>query len=133
MTRIGFDTGFFVALSEDKGEAKQIWRSIIDGRNELVVSVLTIHELTVYFLRKGVPEETKNIIGVIHSLSNCEVLDVTEEIALKGAIYRHTFGMATVDSVIFATFAEADCDLIVTRDPDFVSAAKSKRIKLRLI
>ncbi len=59
---IGVDTGFFVKLKSDNQRAKEIWDNVINGEEELSVSVLSINEILVYFFRTGKSEEGREIL-----------------------------------------------------------------------
>ena len=50
---LGADTGFFVAFANEHPRALEIWQELEDGLHTLAVSTLTIHEILVYFYRRG--------------------------------------------------------------------------------
>ena len=59
---IGADTGFFIELTKDNSEAIKIWDKVLNGKEELIVSVLSLNELSVYFYRTGNIEKKNRLI-----------------------------------------------------------------------
>ncbi len=131
--RIGVDTGFFLALVEDEPTAKIYWDEIVAEQSDLVLSVLTVHELLVYFYKRGKADLVREWLTLIRALDNVQILPVTEDIAQRAAGYRHGLGIPTVDSLIVATLIIANCELVLSRDQDFERAARQGLITLQLI
>ncbi len=127
---LGADTGFFVKLEEKNLEALRLWDEIIEEKNDLVISTLSINELLVYFYRKGKTERIKELLALIISLGNIKFIAVTEEIAEKSAGFRHGLGLHTVDSIILASFKMRGCELILTTDSAFQIASEQNIINV---
>ena len=49
---IGADTGFFVELAKENPTVKNIWNNVCNSDEKLVVSVITLNEISIYFYMK---------------------------------------------------------------------------------
>ncbi len=98
--KIGADTGFFIALIDGAATAQTYWNEVISEQSDLILSVLTVHELLVYFYKQGKGDLAAEWLAFLRSLDNVQILTVTEEIAQRSAGYRHGLGIPTVDSLI---------------------------------
>lgn len=127
---LGADTGFFVKLEEKNLEALRLWDGVIEGKEDLMISTLSINELLVHFYRRGKSEKAKELLALTRSLGNIEFISVTEEIAEKSAGFRHGLGLHTVDSIILASFKIRGCELLVTTDPAFQIANEQNIINV---
>lgn len=116
---LGADTGFLVAYANDHPGAVEIWQEVTDGLHTLVVSALTIHEILVYFYRRGDGDKGQEWIDLMVEADNIALAPVSVEIAARSARYRHGMGLPTVDSVILSTFLEFGCEKILSSDEDF--------------
>jgi predicted nucleic acid-binding protein len=131
--KIGADTGFFIALIEGSARSETYWNGIISGQDELIMSVLTIHELLVHFYKRGKGDLAKEWLTLLHTLDNVQILTVTEVMAEQSAGYRHGLGIPTVDSLIITTFVLTRCELVLSRDGDFEQAHKHGLINFERI
>ena len=130
---IGADTGFFIELTKDNSEAIKIWNKVLNGEEELIVSVISLNELSVYFYRTGNIEKKNRLIDLIKSIPNIELVPVTAKIAEESAKYRHSLGIPTVDSLILTTFILQGCKEIVATDRHFEKADEQNLIKVKII
>ena|SRR3989338_3529619 len=119
---IGVDTGFFIELTKDNSEAINIWNKVLNGDESLIVSVISLNELSVYFYRTGNIEKKDRLINLIKLIPNVELIPVTSEIAEESAKYRHSLGIPTVDSMILTTFILQGCKESVATDEHFKKA-----------
>ena len=119
---IGVDTGFFIELTKDNSEAINIWNKALNGDESLIVSVISLNELSVYFYRTGNIEKKDRLINLIKLIPNVELIPVTSEIAEESAKYRHSLGIPTVDSMILTTFILQGCKESVATDEHFKKA-----------
>ena len=130
---IGADTGFFIELTKDNSEAIKIWNKVLNGEEELIVSVISLNELSVYFYRTGNIEKKNRLIDLIKSIPNIELVPVTAKIAEESAKYRHSLGIPTADSLILTTFILQSCKEIVATDRHFEKADEQNLIKVKII
>ena len=130
---IGVDTGFFIELTKDNSEAINIWNKVLNGDESLIVSVISLNELSVYFYRTGNIEKKDRLINLIKLIPNVELIPVTSEIAEESAKYRHSLGIPTVDSMILTTFILQGCKESVATDEHFKKAEEQNLIKVKLI
>jgi len=88
----GVDTGFFIELAKENHTAKEIWDKVCNGEENLIVSVITLNEISVHFFRIGKPEEKDNLINLIKLMPNVELVEVSSRIAENSAKYRYSLG-----------------------------------------
>lgn len=120
---LGGDTGFLIGVIELNETALHHWQGVLDGRHRLVLSTLTIHELLGHYYKRGQGDTVKQLIAQIRLLDNATFVPVDEVIAERAAGYRHGLGMPAMDSLILATFVEHGCDLVLSTDAHFQTAA----------
>ena len=130
---IGVDTGFFIELTKDNSEAINVWDKVLNRDESLIVSVISLNELSVYFYRTGNIEKKDRLINLIKLIPNIELVPVTSEIAEESAKYRHSLGIPTVDSMILTTFILQYCKIIVATDKHFEKAKEQNLINVKLI
>ena len=130
---IGVDTGFFIELTKDNSEAINIWNKVLNGDESLIVSVISLNELSVYFYRTGNIEKKDRLINLIKLIPNVELMPVTSKIAEESAKHRHSLGIPTVDSMILTTFILQGCKESVATDRHFKKAEEQNLIKVGLI
>jgi len=126
---IGFDTGFFVALSEENEEAINQWESLKQPGNYGVVSCLTIFELKRLALLGKVEEQVmKAIIKKIPIA--CRVVWL-EDLPLiqQAARVSAGVGLSSIDALILTSLIEERAVKIYTTDRDFEKYNK-KGIKI---
>jgi len=131
--KIGIDTGFLIGLLKDDPLVLQYWQEVLQGQSQLVLSVLSINELLAYCYKRGTGDTAKRIVDLLIKLASVMIEPVTLEAASMGAAYRHGMGMATVDAIILATVVQCGCDLVLSKDQDFLLPAEQGVIKLILL
>ena len=131
--RIGGDTGFMLSLAKGASQVVECWGQIAEGKNELVMSVLSINEFLVHSFKRGRTQEAERMIALLDVLDNVAFIPVTRAIAERSAGYRHGLGIPTVDSVILATFVHERCDLVLTTDAHFRLADEQQIITVQMI
>ncbi len=130
---IGVDTGFFIKLKKDNARAKEIWEKVINGEEELAVSVLSINEILVYFFRNGKSESGKEILSLLKLLPNIKLIPVSERTAELSAGYRYGLGIPTIDSLILTTFIYERCDKVISTDKHFLKANEQNIIEVEYL
>lgn len=130
---IGVDTGFFIELKKNNPKAKEIWEKVINGEEELVVSVLSINEILVHFFRNGKSKEGREILTLLKLFPNIKLIPVSERIAELSASYRYSLGIPTIDSLILTTFIYERCDKVISTDKHFLEAKKQNIIEVELL
>ena len=130
---IGVDTGFFIKLKSNNPRAKEIWENVINGEEELAVSVLSINEISVHFFRNGKPEECKEILTLLKLFPNINLIPVSERIAELSAGYRYSLGIPTIDSLILTTFIYEHCDKVISTDKHFLKANEQNIIEVEFL
>ncbi len=116
------DTGFFIQYGEGNARAINIWNQALVGAHDLVVSTLTVAELYNYYYPRAKADVASTTVALMQELSNITLAPVSVQIATNSARYRAGIGLATVDSIILATFLESGCQLALTTDSDFTIA-----------
>lgn len=130
---IGIDTGFFIELKNENPKARNIWKRVVKGEEELTVSVLSINELLVYFFRNGKSEEGREILTLLKIFPNIKLIPVSERIAELSAGYRYSLGIPTIDSLILTTFIYERCDRVVSTDKHFWKAKEQNIIDIDIL
>ncbi len=130
---IGVDTGFFIELKNNSPRANEIWNSVVEGNEELAVSVVSINEILVYYFKKGKTEMGRELLASMKLFANIALLPVSERIAEISASYRFGLGIPTIDSLILTTFIVQKCDKVVSTDADFLIAKKQGIIDVEYI
>lgn len=131
--KLGGDTGFLMGAVEKTLKAQPYWQGVLDGHHELVISVLTVHELLVHYLRRGKGELIRDFLTCLRMLDNVLFISVNEAIAEQAAGYRLGLGIPTVDALILATFVQSGCELVLTTDADFLLAAQQQIVGVELV
>jgi len=103
---IGLDTGFFVEFLRGNYQAVSVWKTLIEGDAEGVVSCLTLFELERLGLKKGI-EGASILLEAIPAV--CKVCWLKEpETISKAAALSHGLGLPAVDSLILTGFFRFD-------------------------
>jgi predicted nucleic acid-binding protein len=130
---VGADTGFFIAMSESKSRALQIWNDVEKGDSSLVVSVLSIAEYYTYNIPRATLPKAEELVRRMQESPNIIIVPVSLEIASHAARYRNSLNLATVDSIILATFLESQCDLVLTTDTDIAREQVRMLVQVELL
>lgn len=130
---IGVDTGFFIELKNENPEVVAVWNKVINGGEELIVSVLSINEILVHFFRNNMSDEGKELITLMKLFPNITLMPVSERVSEISAGYRFGLGIPTVDSLILTTFIVEQCDKVISTDPHFIKAKEQNLIDVEFI
>ena len=102
--RIAVDTSFFISLLQGQQRAVQIWQEFLEGKHQFVVSTLTVHEIFIYFYKRGTGELGAQWLALLIELKNIVTVPVSVDIAARSARLRHGMGLPAIDSLLLATF-----------------------------
>jgi len=122
--RIGADTWFLVLLSEGNENAKKLFKQIAEGQHELFISALSISEIMVVLLRKGVPELAEKMLFELVAFPNVHIVSFGVSIATESAKIKHSLGLSLVDAGIITTALANNCTAFVADDGDYRHAKK---------
>jgi predicted nucleic acid-binding protein len=117
--RIGVDTSFFIRQLQGQQRAVQIWQEFLEGQHQFVVSTLTVHEIFIYFYKRGTGDLSAQWLSLLIELKNIVIVPVSVDIAARSARLRHGMGLPAIDSLLLATFLHQNCELIVSTDNHF--------------
>ncbi len=120
---IGADTGFLLEYSKRNPRAVAYWDAAKNGEHYLMISVLSIAEYLVYHIQRATLEIAEQFVQSIQATPNMEIVPLELDIATLSARYRAGMNLATVDSLILATFITNDCDLLLTTDSDMTTSS----------
>ena len=111
---ISIDTGFVVSLRKKNPITLEVWKRVLGKKDELVVSVLVLSELSRLYLKAGKPQEGRE---VIESLKEVAVIkDVDEELSLSAASLSYGEGISLIDSLILCTAKREKAKRFYTSD-----------------
>jgi predicted nucleic acid-binding protein len=126
---VGFDTGYFVRLLEENETAVKVWKDLIEGNINAVVSPLTFFELK----RLGLKGEINNMLlePLFEAIEGiCHIVWLKDiGIFTSSASISHGTGIPTVDSIILESFLIMNVKKIYTTDSHF-KAYKKKSISI---
>ncbi len=122
---IGLDTGFFVALLKGSPEAIKVWEMLVDGKQNAVVSCITLLELQ-RLQRLGTIKRTGILVDAIMAVCRVEWLDNARVLTL-GARLANDLGIPVVDALVLASFADTKCKAIYTTDAHLELYAKKAK------
>jgi len=111
---IGLDTGYFVEFLRGNREAVSVWKALIEGEEEGVVSCLTLFELERLGLKKGI-DGAETLLEAIPAV--CKVSWIQEpETLSRAAALSHGLGIPAVDSLILTGFLASMVQTVYTTD-----------------
>ena len=125
---IGFDTGFFVKFAERKEETLSTWQKIENGKENGVISVVTLYELRTLALKGAMKVEFEEIKNLIYEC--LLVVPLTPEIADRAAFLSHGTGIHMADALILASLLEAGCKEVYTDNIAHLGRYKGKEVKI---
>ena len=85
---ISIDTGFIFSLREENPVALKVWERVLSKKDDLIISVLTLAEISRYYLKIGRPQEGKEVIESLKEVVT--IKDVDEELSLSAASLSHS-------------------------------------------
>ncbi len=128
----GLDTGYFLRLLEGHGESVSVWKGIMDGDRQAVVSALTFFELKRLSLQGRIKKEAaQKLIEAIEALCRIVWLD-TMDLMIQAASLSHGTGIPTVNSIIVASLVSLGAVDIYTTD-SHLQAYKNKSVSIIMI
>lgn len=130
---LGADTSYLILLGSGHKKAGEIWESIIQGENRLVIPVLAITEYLAYNIKRSSFEKAKEFVSEAELSPSVEIVPVSLKIATLAARFRVGLGLPTVDAVILATFLESGCHLLLTTDQHFQVAGEHQIIRVEML
>ena len=130
---IGVDTGFFISQMNGQPRAVQIWQEFLEGKHQFVVSTLTIHEIFIYFYKRGTGELATEWLSSLTAIDNIIMIPVSIAIAAQSARFRHGMGLPAVDSLLLSTFLHRRCELIISTDNHFRVVDQQKVLSVELL
>ena len=122
---IGLDTGFFVELLKGNPEAVEVWKLIVDGKEDASTSCLSIFELRRLALRGTLnSDEVGIVIKAIISVTKAAWIDSVESCEQAGKL-SHGLGIPTIDALILAGLLRSGAQEIYTTDSHFETYKKT--------
>ena len=127
--RILLDTTVLVSYLNGNEPASPIATLILDefvlsGRNEAVVSMVTILEVLVRPLRQDV-EVSRQVLDFLQNFPNVRNFEVNFAVAQEAAQLRARYNIATPDALIVATGLTAGVTKLITNDISWPSKLRS--------
>lgn len=129
---LGVDTGFFINRNKHP-RASQIWQEFVEGNHFLIVSTLTLNEMFSYFHKRDAIAFARESLALMQTMPQIELIPVSVEIAILSARYRLGMQLATVDSIILATFLVRGCEKMISSDRDFAIVAQQKVLPVEIL
>ncbi len=128
--RIGIDTWFLYLLSKGDVTAQNIFESVVTDENEMIISTLTIAEITSVLLHKGLPNLAEKMVLKLICFPNIRIVSFDLEIAQRTARIKQSYGLSMIDAGILTTCIMRNCDVFIAEDSDFDTIKNSKIIKI---
>lgn len=118
MSRIFWDTNLFIYLFEDEpkrgDQVATILERMIDRKDELITSSLTLGEILVKPMRDGATSVAMRYENVIQS--RAQVIPFGIDTAKRFAEIRRDLSISAPDAIQLACAAVAETDLFITND-----------------
>ncbi len=128
---ISIDTGFIFSLRKENPIASEVWKRILGKKDNLIISVLILAEISRYYLRIGKPQEGKTVIESLKEVAT--IKDIDEELSLSAASLSYREEIPLVDSLILCTAKREKAKRFYTSDKKHFESASShlrKQIKI---
>jgi predicted nucleic acid-binding protein len=118
--RVGIDSNVLIYLLEDSGQLGQKAGTVLDAiaRGE-AVGILSVIALTEACAGPASARElalVERVADEIRSLENTEIIDVSADIAVDGAVIRTGRSLSTPDAIHLASARAAQATAFVTND-----------------
>lgn len=119
-TRVGLDTSIFIYQFEAHPTYKPfteiILQNIQAGRQQAVLSTVTLMELTVHPWRMDRPEVASHYEALLAHFPNLQLVDVTRTVARQAAQLRAKYNVYPADALNVATALINDATAYITND-----------------
>ncbi len=116
---IGLDTGFFIEVLRGNRKAVDVWKRILDGKENACTSCLTIFELSRLSM-KGVIGKMETDVTIRAITAATKVIWIDSERLLRSASrISHGAGIPAIDSLILASLLEEGANTIYSTDSHF--------------
>jgi predicted nucleic acid-binding protein len=112
-TTVTFDSSAWIEFFAGTKKGEKVKR-YIDEKYHISTASICLLEIKNKYLREGHTYEDR--IDYISTMSS--IIDITKEIALKGAEIKNTYGLYTVDAVIYAA-SLSNRSTLITGDHHF--------------
>ncbi len=112
-TTVTFDSSAWIEFFAGTEKGEKVKKYIDEKYNISTTSICLMEIKNKYLLEGHTYEDIIDYISTISSIS-----DITKEIALKGAKIKNTYGLCTVDAVIYAA-AQSIKSTLITGDHHF--------------
>jgi predicted nucleic acid-binding protein len=126
---IGLDTWFFFQLKDRNQKAIDFWKSIIRGKQRIMISAIVLYELGINMYSKGESKFYEEVKRIVTKTQNIHIANINLDVIDEAIRLKHSFGSPTLDALIVATYRVGKCLEIVTEDKDIINLAKKGLIK----
>ena len=132
------DTSAVLAYLSGQEPASAATAAIIDGfvaggRNQAIVSVITLTESLVRPMRAGSSTAIRLVEDFLLQFPNLRVDAVTVGVAREAARIRAATAAPTPDALILATAVEASASIVVGNDASWPGLAKRAKLQTRIL
>jgi predicted nucleic acid-binding protein len=128
----GLDTGFFVELLRGNPEAITVWKTIVDGTEDVSTSCLTVFELKRLALKGALKaDEVETTVQAILAVGKVVWIDSTD-VCERASRLSHGLGIPAIDALILAGLLDSGAQEIYTTDSDFEAYKKNSVVIKRL-
>ncbi len=119
--KIGCDTGYFIRLLEGNSKAMDVWKNIVEGESQCLVSCVTLLELHRLALQEKLDfQGVKILLGSISAVCKVFWCDSEEKLILASTLSKD-LDLPIAQSVILMTFVFSKVKTIYTTDAKLVS------------
>jgi predicted nucleic acid-binding protein len=112
--------------------ATAVIAAISRGRNDAIISSVTVGELLVQPLRMG-RDATRRLTGFLDSLEELQVRSVDFLVAAEAARIRAETGISLPDAIVIATAVLTSSQVLVTNDRRLADASQRAVPELRVV
>lgn len=120
------DTNVFLAATrpsqEGYGVCQQILEHVESKRVSVVVSVVTLAEIWVGFVKAGLEGSGRDFVARLKGMENVRIAPVDEETAWAAAGVRSREGLSMPDALIMAAAIRERAEIVVTSDSEMLGA-----------
>lgn len=131
------DTTTLIAYLNQGEAVSPLASHIIDelvsrGRNQAVVSIITVMELLVRPLRQKAREPYQRIIDFLTNFPNLRIVNIDLDVAQEAASLRATHNFSPPDALIIATGIAAGVGHLVTNDDEWLRRLQSASYRVKV-